>query len=135
MRRAVLLLVLALLAPAPAHAEPAGLDVTGWILPSGTNRMVERNADGLSTLSVVGVSVTVRRRGLGSVLAAVPAVRRSTSPATRPPRVKAVWRRPTPEERGMSIGIGWVRCGAVTSIRMPRSTALSWATPTWPLAR
>ena len=24
---------------------------------------------------------------------------------------------------------------AVTSIRMPRSTALSWATPTWPFAR
>ena len=36
---------------------------------------------------------------------------------------------------GMSIAIDRVRWGAVTSIRMPRSTALSWATPTWPLAR
>ena len=36
---------------------------------------------------------------------------------------------------GTSIGIGLVRCGAVISIRTPRSTALSWATPTCPLAR
>jgi spore germination protein YaaH len=52
-------LALALLAPAPALArEPDGLAVTGWILGSGTNRLVERNAGGLSTLSVAGVSIS-----------------------------------------------------------------------------
>jgi spore germination protein YaaH len=52
-------LALALLAPAPALArEPDGLVVTGWILGSGTNRLVERNAGGLSTLSVAGVSIS-----------------------------------------------------------------------------
>lgn len=59
MRLVALLLPLALLAPAaPAAAEePDGLAVTGWILQSGTDRLVERNADGISTLSVAGVSV------------------------------------------------------------------------------
>ncbi len=48
---------LALLVPAaPATAqEPEGLSVTGWILQSGSNRLVERNADGISTLSVAAV--------------------------------------------------------------------------------
>ncbi len=49
---------LLLLAPLPAQAErPEGLEVTGWILQSSPNRLVTRNADGLSTLSVAGVSI------------------------------------------------------------------------------
>ncbi|MEP9365347.1 glycosyl hydrolase family 18 protein [Nocardioides sp. CN2-186] len=38
-----------------ASAVPTGLEVTGWILGSGTNRLVDRNADGITTLSVDGV--------------------------------------------------------------------------------
>ena len=54
----------------------------------------------------------------------------------QPPRATAAWRSGhAGRSGGSAIGIAWVRCGAVTSIRMPRSTALSWATPTWPLAR
>ena len=45
------------------------------------------------------------------------------------------WTAVTLDVSGISIGMAWVRCGAVTSIRIPRSTALSWATPTWPFAR
>lgn len=57
MRLVALLLPLALLAPAaPAAAqEPDGLSVTGWILQSGSNELVRRNAGGISTLSVAGV--------------------------------------------------------------------------------
>ena len=40
--------------------EPRGLDVTGWIQQSGSNRLVERNAGGLTTLSVSGVSINAR---------------------------------------------------------------------------
>ena len=36
---------------------------------------------------------------------------------------------------GVSIGSGWTRWGAVTSIRIPRSTALSRAMASWPCAR
>lgn len=59
MRLVAALLPLALLVPAaPAAAlEPDGLEVTGWILQSGGDRIVERNADGISTLSVAGVSI------------------------------------------------------------------------------
>jgi spore germination protein YaaH len=48
-------------AAAIAAREPDGLSVTGWILQSGSSRLVARNADGLSTLSVAGVSIN--RRG------------------------------------------------------------------------
>ncbi|WP_243060881.1 glycosyl hydrolase family 18 protein [Nocardioides sp. SR21] len=59
MRLVAALLPLALLVPAaPAAAqEPDGLEVTGWILQSGGDRIVERNAGGISTLSVAGVSI------------------------------------------------------------------------------
>jgi spore germination protein YaaH len=68
MRRAVLgiLLVLALLAPSPALAEPPGLEVTGWALDSASKDLVVANADGISTLSVVGA--TLRPDG-GNVVA------------------------------------------------------------------
>lgn len=53
--------VLGLVLLAPAHAaqaaRPDGLEVTGWILQSSPNRLVARNADGLTTLSVAGVSI------------------------------------------------------------------------------
>jgi spore germination protein len=54
---------LALVAPLPATAHasahvPDGLAVTGWILDSGSNQLVARNAGGLSTLSVVGVGIS-----------------------------------------------------------------------------
>jgi spore germination protein len=46
-------------AAAPAGAgQPDGLEVVGWILESGSNRLVGRNADGLDVLSVAGVSIT-----------------------------------------------------------------------------
>lgn len=45
-------------APAPATAMvPDGLEVTGWILQGGSNRLVERNADGITTLSVAAVAL------------------------------------------------------------------------------
>ncbi len=80
-------------------------------------------------------SVAETRRGAGRVSAEVCAPRRSRSPAISPPRVTAACLRVTAELTGSRIGIARARCGAVTSIRMPRSTALSWATATWPLAR
>lgn len=46
---------------APAQGRvPDGLAVTGWILHSASNRLVARNADGLSTLSVAAVSINPR---------------------------------------------------------------------------
>ncbi len=49
---------LVLLASATAEAaRPDGLEVTGWILQSSPNRLVARNADGLTVLSVAGVSI------------------------------------------------------------------------------
>jgi spore germination protein len=52
-------LALALMTPTSALArEPDGLAVTGWILGSGSNQLVARNAGGLSTLSVVGVEIS-----------------------------------------------------------------------------
>lgn len=57
-RLVAVVLGLVLLAPLPARAErPEGLEVTGWILQSSPNRLVTRNADGLRTLSVAGVSI------------------------------------------------------------------------------
>lgn len=56
----ILALLLALglpAAPAPAQV-PDGLSVTGWILQSGSNRLVARNADGITTLSVAAVAIT-----------------------------------------------------------------------------
>lgn len=55
----VLLVSLALLlvGGGTANAVPTGLEVTGWILGSGTNRLVDRNADGITTLSVDGVLI------------------------------------------------------------------------------
>lgn len=68
MRTLVLALTLAvsLLAPAPTASArvPDELAVTGWILQSGTNRLVARNADGLTTLSVAGVSINARGNGV-----------------------------------------------------------------------
>jgi spore germination protein YaaH len=63
-----LALTLALLAPAaPAGARvPDGLEVTGWILQSGSTRLVARNADGTTMLSVAGVSVTASGRGVAA---------------------------------------------------------------------
>lgn len=65
MRRPVVLLLSAVLlaAPLPAAAAPAadrvdGLAVTGFALPSLPNRVVARNASGLTTLTVVGASLT-----------------------------------------------------------------------------
>lgn len=67
MRLVAVLLTFALLAPAPATAQvPDGLAVTGWILQSGSNRLVARNADGLTTLSVAGVSVTASGGGVAA---------------------------------------------------------------------
>ena len=68
MRLAALTLVLALLAPAtPATARvPDGLEVTGWILQGGSNRLVARNAGGLTTLSVAGVSITASGGGVAA---------------------------------------------------------------------
>lgn len=66
-RSVVVLLTLPLLAlgptgpAAPAAAAPApddGLAVTGYALPSLPNRAVARNAPGLTTLTVVGASIT-----------------------------------------------------------------------------
>ena len=65
----------------------------------------------------------------------VRALRRSRSPAHVAARAATAWWPGTVELNGMRVGMAWVRWGAVTSIRMPRSTALSWAMPTWPLAR
>ena len=49
---------LTLFAPVPqAIAAPDGLAVTGWALDSASPTLVRRNADGMSTLSVAGVSV------------------------------------------------------------------------------
>jgi spore germination protein len=60
-------LALALLAPLPALAqEPDGLAVTGWILESGSNQLVARNAGGLSTLSVAGVGITASGGGVSA---------------------------------------------------------------------
>ena len=68
MRLAALTLALALLVPAaPAAAQvPDGLEVTGWILQGGSNRLVARNADGISTLSVAGVSITASGGGVAA---------------------------------------------------------------------
>ena len=85
--------------------------------------------------AIRSASVAETRRGAGRVSAPVWAEIRSASPARSPSRVSPAWRRETLDMRGTSIGSGRVRCGAVTSMRMPRSTALSWATPTWPWAR
>lgn len=63
----VLLAPLAPLATATAEAaRPDGLEVTGWILQSSPNRLVSRNADGLSTLSVAGVSIHADGAGVGT---------------------------------------------------------------------
>ena len=51
-------LELAAHAPAvPVAAHPAGLTVTGWALDGSTPALVRRNAGGMSTLSVAGVSI------------------------------------------------------------------------------
>jgi spore germination protein YaaH len=75
MRPAALTLVLSLvlspvlsavvLAPATARV-PDGLEVTGWILQGSSSRLVARNADGLTTLSVAGVSITASGRGVAA---------------------------------------------------------------------
>ncbi|WP_036507817.1 glycosyl hydrolase family 18 protein [Nocardioides sp. URHA0020] len=52
-------------APLPAAArEPAGLAVTGWALDDASSALVRRNAEGLSTLSVAGVSINASGTGV-----------------------------------------------------------------------
>lgn len=51
-------LAFATLSPTPSQAQrPAGLAVVGWVLDGAGTGLVDRNADGLSTLSVVGVTI------------------------------------------------------------------------------
>ncbi|WP_395695350.1 glycosyl hydrolase family 18 protein [Nocardioides sp.] len=73
MRLAALALAAVLAVPVPAAARavdrapqrvPDGLEVTGWVLESSPPAVVDRNAAGLTTVSVAGV--TLRRDG-GSV--------------------------------------------------------------------
>ena len=73
MRLVVLGILLALALPAtpagaaaaPAVARvPDGMEVTGWILSSGSNRLVARNADGITTLSVAAVALTADGGGV-----------------------------------------------------------------------
>ncbi|MGY2703786.1 glycosyl hydrolase family 18 protein [Nocardioides sp. HB32] len=66
MRLVALVLALALLSPAaPAAARvPDGLEVTGWVLLGTGSTVVARNAGGLTTLSVAGVSVTASGGGV-----------------------------------------------------------------------
>ena len=99
--------------------------------PSSPPRRPAGRRDG----AIARVSVAERWRGPGRVSASVRAPRRSRSPARSPARDSPPCSRDIEEVMGMSIGMERVRCGAVTSMRMPRSTALSWATPTCPLAR
>lgn len=64
---AAVLGLLLLLAPTTAEAaRPDGLEVTGWILQSSPDRLVARNADGLSTLSVAGVSIHADGAGVAA---------------------------------------------------------------------
>lgn len=73
--------VLPVALPAPAAARvPDGLTVTGWVLESGSNHLVARNASGLTTLSVAGVSVSARG---GSVSAPSDGARRLRRAAHR----------------------------------------------------
>lgn len=64
MRLVVLTLALLLglpasLAAAPASAQvPEGLEVTGWIQQGGSNKLVARNAGGITTLSVAALPIT-----------------------------------------------------------------------------
>lgn len=66
MKLVALVPVLALLVPAaPAVArEPEGLAVTGWALDGATPALVARNASGLSTVSVAGVSINAAGTGV-----------------------------------------------------------------------
>lgn len=66
MRLVVLTLALLVGLPAaPSSAQvPDGLEVTGWILQSGSNQLVARNADGLTTLSVAAVALTANGGGV-----------------------------------------------------------------------
>lgn len=63
---AVLGLVLLVPAQAAEAARPDGLEVTGWILQGSPNRLVARNADGLTTLSVAGVSIHADGAGVAA---------------------------------------------------------------------
>ena len=66
-RFVAVVLGLTLAGPLPARAErPQGLEVTGWILQSSPNRLVARNADGLTTLSVAGVSINAAGDRVGT---------------------------------------------------------------------
>ncbi|CAI9413472.1 glycosyl hydrolase family 18 protein [Nocardioides sp. T2.26MG-1] len=57
---------LLLLVPTTATAaRPDGLEVTGWILQTSPDRLVARNAHGLSTLSVAGVSINATGSRVG----------------------------------------------------------------------
>ncbi|MFT4085369.1 MAG: glycosyl hydrolase family 18 protein [Nocardioides sp.] len=47
-----------------ASARPRGLDVTGWVLADAKNRLVDRNAAGLSTLSIDGLGLRAHGNGV-----------------------------------------------------------------------
>lgn len=63
-------LLLALPAVPGASAEPAGLEVTGWAVEGSPTSLVARNAAGISTLSVAGVSINARGTGVSRPTAA-----------------------------------------------------------------
>ena len=64
---ALTLALLVGLPAAPASAQvPDGLEVTGWILQSGTDRLVARNADGITTLSVAAVALMADGGGVSA---------------------------------------------------------------------
>ncbi len=63
MRRALVVLVTATALAAPATAVHASEpEVTGYALPDLPHRVLERNAPGLTTLTVVGASITADGR-------------------------------------------------------------------------
>lgn len=66
LRAAVVALVVSLAcgAAATAAAPPRGLHTTGWILQSGGNRLVDRNARGLTDVAVDGI--VLHRDGSGA---------------------------------------------------------------------
>ena len=89
----------------------------------------------LTVGTIATVSSTDSRRGRGSSERGVRAAARSRSPARRPCIASSPCCLETAPVSGITIGMARVRCGAVRVIRMPRSTALSRATPICPLAR
>jgi spore germination protein YaaH len=64
---AVVGVVAAMLVPPAASAHPPdGLEVTGWVLQGSPDRLVDRNAAGLTTLSVASVTLTPSGAGVSA---------------------------------------------------------------------